>query len=249
MVKGVCKYCGQEKELINSHIIPKSLCQIDKIGPMVGIDSVSRKFDHNPKHQNGQKEPLLCKDCDNLIGKLDNYASKVFKQIIPKHKLDIVDGYLMCKLLPNEVDYWTLKKFLISLIWRSSIDSSSLNLGKYEDIALKMLKGELPDNTNFFVPMIYTMDTRTSLDLAMGIFGNKSLGKRIYLIQFPHYKVMIFPTIEHSQNPKQMELYKALFNPNHIIIQKFFIPSMTDQQLIEMLCICQKKELQKTKKS
>ena len=63
------------------------------------------------------------------------------------------------------------------------------------------------------------------------------------------YKVMIFPNIEHSQCPKQMELYKALFNSNHIIIQKFFIPSMTDQQLIEMLCICQKKELQKTKKS
>ena len=155
----------------------------------------------------------------------------------------------MCKLLPEEVDYWTLKKFLISLMWRSSIDSSSLDLGKYEEIALKMLKGELPDNTNFFVPMIYTMDTRTPLDLAMGVFSNKSLGKRIYLIHFPHYKVMIFPNIEHSQCPKQMELYKALFNSNHIIIQKFFIPSMTDQQLIEMLCICQKKELQKTKKS
>lgn len=245
MVKGICKYCGQEKELINSHIIPKSLCRLDEIRSMVAVNSKEQIFDHNPIHQNGKKEPLLCKECDNLIGKLDNYASKVFKEIIPKHKLDWVDGYLMSKLLPDEVDYWTLKKFLISVMWRSSVDSSSVDLGKYEDIALKMLKGELPDNPNFFVPMIYTMNTNTPLDFGMGVFGNKSLGKRIYLIHFPHYKVMILPTIEHSQNPKQMELYKALFNPSHIIVQKFFMPSMTDQQLIEMLRICQRKELQK----
>lgn len=245
MVKGICKYCGQEKELINSHIIPKSLCRIDEIGALVGVDSKSNKFDRNPVHQSGQKEPLLCKECDNLIGKLDNYANKVFKQIIPNHKVELVDGYLICKLLPKEVNYWTLKKFFISLLWRASVDSSSLHLGKYEDIALKIIKDELPDNPNYFVPLIYTMNTNTPLDFATGIFGNRSSGKHIYVIHFPFYEVMIIPSIEHSRNPQLMEQYKALFQPEQIIVQKFFIPSPTDQQLIDTLKLCQKKELQK----
>ena len=59
MVKAICKYCGQEKELINSHIIPKSLCQTDKFGTMVGVNSVSKCFDHNPKHQNKYEKSRL----------------------------------------------------------------------------------------------------------------------------------------------------------------------------------------------
>lgn len=247
MTKGICKYCGQEKELINSHIIPKSLCQTDKFGPMVGVDSVSKRFDHNPKHQSGQKEPLLCKECDNLIGKLDNYASKVFKQIIPKHKWDIVDGYLLCKLVPDEVDYWTFKKFLISLLWRASVDSGDVHLGKYEDIALKMIKGEIPDNPNLFMPLVYTMNTNTPLDFSTAIFSNKTDGKHIYIIHFPGYKITIIPCSEHSRNPKRMESYKAFFNPNSIVVQKFFIPTIHDGYPLEILKTCQKKELQKKK--
>ncbi|MBR6412691.1 MAG: hypothetical protein IKS41_05995 [Alphaproteobacteria bacterium] len=248
MIKGICKYCGQEKELINSHIIPKNLCQIDKNGPMVGIDSLTKTFDHNPIHQNGAKAYLLCKECDNLLGKLDRYGSKVFKKIIPNHKWDIVDGVELCKLLPDEVDYWTLKKFLISVLWRASVDKNGPDLGRYENIALKILKEELPDNSNYFVPFVYILDTKTPLDFSMGIFGNKTLGKHIYIIHFPHYEVMIIPSAEHSRDPKLMELYKALFNCNHIIVQKFSIPTLIDQQLINTLKICQKNELQKKKK-
>ncbi len=249
MTKGICKYCGKEKELINSHIIPKSLCQTDKFGPMVGVDSVSKRFDHNPKHQSGQKEPLLCKECDNLIGKLDNYASKVFKQIIPKHKWDIVNGYLLCKLLPEEVDYWTLKKFLISLMWRASVDSSDIHLGKYEDIALKMIKDELQDDPNLFVPLIYASRTQTPLDFANGIFGSKTRGKHIYIIHFPHYKITIIPCIEHSTNPREMESFKAFFNPKHIIIQTNFLPTDDDHHPLEVLEGCKKNELKNKKKN
>ena len=248
MIKGICKFCGQEKELINSHIIPKSLCRINEIGPMVAIDSKRNTFEHNPIHQNGKKEYLMCKDCDNLLGILDNYGNKVFREIIPEHKWDLVDGYLLCKLLPNEVDYWTLKKFFISVIWRASVDSSGINLGKYEDIALKMLKGELPDNPNFFVPLIYKMNTNTPLDLSTGIFGNKTLGKRIYEIQFPHYKIMILPSIEHSQNQKEIEQFKLFYNPKFIIVQTFFLPSPSDNHLIDVVKKCQNNELRRNNK-
>ena len=247
MTKGICKYCGQEKELINSHIIPKSLCQIDEVGPMIGINSISQRFDHNPKHQNGQKEPLLCKECDNLIGKLDKYASKVFKQIIPKHQWDVVNGYLMCKLLPEEVDYWMLKKFLISVMWRASVSSNDIHLGKYEDIALKMIKDEMSDNPNFFVPLIYASQTKTPLDFTNGIFGNKTRGKHIYVIRFPHYKIDLIPCIEHSKNPKEMEEFKKVFNKQHIIVQTNFLVLDDDRQSLEILDTCWKNESEKRK--
>lgn len=242
MVKGICKYCGQEKELINSHIIPKSLCRIDELGAMVAIDEKKKKFDHNPIHQNGLKEHLLCKECDNLLGELDNYGSKVFKQIIPKHTWDDVDGHPMCKLLPNEVDYWKLKKFLISVIWRASIASGTVCLGKYEDIALRMLKEELPDNPNFFVPLLYAMNTHTELDYCSALFGNKTLGKHLYIIHFPHYKVMLIPNAEHSRDPKQMEMFKKLFSPAFIIVQMFQITSIYDMPPMKIFAECKKNE-------
>ena len=248
MVKGICKYCDEEKELIDSHIIPKSLCRIDEFGPMIGVNPVSQKFDRNPKHQSGLKEPLLCKECDNLIGRLDKYASKVFKQIIPKHKWNLVNGYPVYELLPEEVDYWTLKKFLISLMWRASIASDGIHLGKYEDIALKMIKDELPDNPNLFVPLIYVSRTRTSLDFANGIFGNKIRGKHIYIIRFPHYKIDVIPCVEHSKNPKEMEEFKTLFNKQHIIVQTSPFVLNEDRQCLEILERCKKKEEKKMQK-
>ena len=34
MTKGICYFCGQEKELINSHIMPKCFYKIDEYGPI-----------------------------------------------------------------------------------------------------------------------------------------------------------------------------------------------------------------------
>ncbi len=81
-MQGVCKYCGKEKNLIKSHIIPKSFYQIKKWGQISGIDAKKITLDkvHN---QNGWKEPLLCAECDNRLGFLDKQAYHFLFEEVP----------------------------------------------------------------------------------------------------------------------------------------------------------------------
>ena len=145
---GICKYCGQERELIKSHIIPKSLYQFGKLGGVVGINAKEHKLDKDPAFQNGINMPLLCKDCDNMLGKLDGYINRVLNGAVPKiQECEYIDGSKCWKLPADKFDIPKIRKFFISLIWRFSvIDIRPFPLGKFSDIALKILKGEQPDN-------------------------------------------------------------------------------------------------------
>lgn len=44
MIRETCKYCGEEKELINSHVIPKSLCCLKETGNLISIDAKKRSL-------------------------------------------------------------------------------------------------------------------------------------------------------------------------------------------------------------
>lgn len=240
MIYGTCKYCGEEKELINSHVIPKSLCCLKETGNLISIDAKKKKFDKNPIHQNGIKEYLMCKNCDNLIGILDNYASKIFKNVIPNHSRIKQNNISVCQLTQPDVDYWKFKKFFISLLWRASLTKEGINLGKYQEIALKMIKDELPDNPNLFLTLIYEMNTKTGLDLSSGVFGNKSRGKHIYVIHIPHYLILIIPNTEYSSNPKEMKWFKTYFNKDKILIHKLDQILPFEKQLIDLVITCKK---------
>lgn len=63
----ICKFCGQEKEQIVSHIIPKVLYQLEKYGGVVDVDVKNTRIKKDPKHQNGVKETLMCKGCDTAL--------------------------------------------------------------------------------------------------------------------------------------------------------------------------------------
>ena len=58
----------------------------------------------------------------------------------------------------SEYNYEYLKKFFISVIWRMSVSKlehfEGINLGKYEKLALDILKNNIPMDENFFVIMI-----------------------------------------------------------------------------------------------
>lgn len=158
MTIGICKYCGKEKELIKAHIIPKSFYQLDKNNKYIGADVDGEVFSKDV--QNGIKDSnILCKECDNLLGEYDKYAKEILFDKLPKHKKFENLEYHLLSIPENDFDYKRLRKFFISLVWRASISNNkyteSINLGKYENIALKILKGEVADNSNLFHPIIF----------------------------------------------------------------------------------------------
>ena len=240
MIKGICKYCGQEKELIKSHIIPKCMYRLKETGPLIGINDLNYTIDTNPIHQNGIKEPLMCKECDNIIGKLDNYVFGIFNQILEKYQIEKEQNILSTFPVSDKFDYWKFKKFFISVVWRLSVSSSRFTLGPYEDIALKMLKDEIHDNPDLFLSLVYHMDTQSKMDKISICYGNKTNGKRIYGFHIPYFSFMVIPNTEHSNNPEKMNMLKSLFRPNNIMIQRVNEIPIYEKQFEEILIKCYK---------
>ena len=123
MQEGICKYCGQHVQLIDSHIIPKSFYLLKQWGQCVGIDAKQIVLD-KVHSQNGFKEPLLCKACDNKLGYLDNCAYQFLFHDVPRAER-CQDGLLEFLLLkPQDFNYNNIRRFFISLLWRASVSSN-----------------------------------------------------------------------------------------------------------------------------
>jgi hypothetical protein len=157
---GLCHLCGQEKKLIDAHIIPKSFYKPlfdPKNGPLQLVG----------KNESPKRAPIglydksiLCKDCDSLLGKYDDYAQKFFKSHPTwsfksgiSHLGPFEKGLLGYYKADN-YDYSTLKLFFISLIWRASISShnvfQNVQLGTVSNKAREMLLNYNPGKWHEF---------------------------------------------------------------------------------------------------
>lgn len=239
MVVGICKFCGQERELIKSHIIPKVLYRFAENGGVVEIDVKHMKINQNPQEQNGHKEPLMCKECDTAMGYFDGYVNKILNIEVPKLKQTKYLETTPCRSLTADVyDIDRLHRFFISLLWRLSVCSKPIPLGHYQDIALKILKNEIPDDYSLFVPLIYRRVTGGHVDNMTGVFRTKYLGKHAFIFRFPGYEVMIIVNTKHSSNPIAMEINQRQFTKEEVLIIDIDYNTPLDYQLAANLFKC-----------
>ncbi|MEQ2528856.1 hypothetical protein WMO40_19450 [Bacillaceae bacterium CLA-AA-H227] len=112
-----CRLCGEEKKLIKSHIVPEGFYK--KI-----YDDKRRFFltSHSRNTatlmQKGQREELLCKECDsNLLGnKYDKYGIEVIRDGLQIQTFTDFEKEIWVGL-----DYNKFKIFLLSVLWRAHI--------------------------------------------------------------------------------------------------------------------------------
>ena len=114
---GICALCGLEKTLQKSHIIPEFLYD----GLYDGLHSYhilgTAPDAPNSHRRKGIYERLLCEDCDQRrLGRLDNYAARVFKGGI---EIEVTDKP-GC-LIVGKLDYTTFKLWEMSLLWRCGV--------------------------------------------------------------------------------------------------------------------------------
>lgn len=238
---GICKFCGQEKELINSHIIPKSFYQLKVWDRFAGINFTSKHLDLKCS-QNGLKEPLLCKTCDNLLGELDHHASNVLFQAIPKADFKIFSDVGKTYLLSEkDFNYDKLRRFFISLVWRASAcKTSSFSIGVYEDIALKILKNEAPDDTNLFLPIIYRKNSASSVDYAVGLLTTNFRGGKACHFRFPNYEVVIIVDTNVLNDKDSVDVWKRMFTRKELTVIEVARKTNIDDQLIAEMTKVQK---------
>lgn len=110
-----CALCLETKPLRRSHVVPEFMHagMYDEKHRIFGLSSVSSK----PVRlfQKGLREPLLCEDCEQQVGRYEAYASRVLNG--GNVRIDRVEiGFEVSGL-----DYARLKLFFLSLLWRFSV--------------------------------------------------------------------------------------------------------------------------------
>ncbi len=131
---GICRLCLQERELMNSHIIPEFMykniydSKHDKYGKHIyyTIDTNNSA----KKEQKGSREHLLCEDCEQKLSKYEKYANetiyapnkKCVVKLINKTKLNELPATMVNNWIG--FDYVKFKIFLNSLLWRLLISKN-----------------------------------------------------------------------------------------------------------------------------
>ena len=140
----VCALCGLEKLLQKSHIIPEFL--YDELYDGLHSYNLLRTAPNAPssRRRKGIYERLLCEDCDQRrLGRLDNYAARVFKGGI---EIEVTDE--PGRLIVGKLDYTTFKLWEMSLLWRCGAsrrpEFRACSLGPHAEKLRRLLLDEHP---------------------------------------------------------------------------------------------------------
>lgn len=110
----ICGLCDQKKELMQSHLIPKFVFSWSKSTSVTGY--LRQAINANLRRQDGDKRPLLCGDCEQIIGSFESeFAKRVFYPYVNKELNNW--GSATGKMPFFTYEEWLLK-FIISLLLR-----------------------------------------------------------------------------------------------------------------------------------
>lgn len=156
-MKKICKFCGQEKQLIKAHIIPRHFHLNYENETFAAINAKTGGW---KQCKTGTYDKnILCSECDNnILGKFDDEAYRILLNDIYNFAEYKYNQNILYHLTENDFDYTLFRNFFISVLWRASISKteefSNVYLGPYEDIALKIMQNKI-DNDKLFKVLIF----------------------------------------------------------------------------------------------
>ena len=182
MQQGVCKLCGNKGRLQNSHTIPKFLCKplYDKTGTGLHYRT---QGEMEIFIQDGPKEPLLCRECEQHIGKIENQFKDEWYCRLPTD-LDR-EGWVL-----KGFDYTTFKLFHLSILWRCSISNLELHkdvrLGPHEANIAELILNLNAGKENEYVIMgrLLILDKTIVHGIVIGPVRQKLRGLNIYRMAY-----------------------------------------------------------------
>jgi hypothetical protein len=206
----ICKLCGKHKKLIKAHIIPRGFYIDYKKQKYRSVDLYTGNWIQ--KQCGAYDSNILCSDCDNgifkifddegykiLLGPLENFLDTQNNEFKLYHLIDF--------------NYNLLRKFFISILWRASVseidDFKNVDLGPYEDVALKILLNEF-ENKDLFNVIIFKCPNNKEFDKIVTIQKGRLYKTGIYEIFMASYRILILmKLVGFPYNMKR--LYSQLF--------------------------------------
>ncbi|WP_221054205.1 hypothetical protein [Methylomonas koyamae] len=116
-MNGICRLCGLEKPLCNSHIEPKSFYRRMRNGrPQCVVVDVSEK-PRAIRTNADYKQKLLCSDCEQFLSR--NFENDCTKLLVDTNKqLETCSSVIF-----TEFNYAQFYLFVFTIIWRASVST------------------------------------------------------------------------------------------------------------------------------
>lgn len=143
-----CRLCLRDKPLIKSHIISKFLWKPLKHeeGKFYALSAGERNVEF--KMQDGPKEPMLCEDCDQQIGRYEQYVRQVLYGKPEEGDYGFRIHEVKGGLCLTGLDYAKFKLFQLSILWRAHTSTNrffqEIKLGRHAEQMREMLVNENP---------------------------------------------------------------------------------------------------------
>lgn len=216
----ICKFCGQEKKLIDAHIIPKNFYLERKKDRYLCINSKTCKYTIQQK--GGYDSNILCGDCDNhILGEFDKEGYRILFSDFSKYKYEYLHPQRIYQLDNSCYDYRKLRKFFISILWRASISKleewSNINLGGYEKKALEILK-DVKEHEKLFKILIYKNCYTEDINQDVLIAKGKTSKYKKYVIQMAGYRIEVMVDSGRISNQYKLRYEKYFLNQEYLHI-------------------------------
>jgi hypothetical protein len=149
---GTCQYCGNERRLVDAHIVPAAFCREMLAPGETTLYVMAMDPEQRPKRLpvGPYDQRILCRDCEDRFEKLDDYAARLLirgrETAFRKEMLEQSEIYVC-----EQFDYARLKLFVLSVLWRASVSTLSF----YNRVALgsRLARvGEMLDRSDPGVP-------------------------------------------------------------------------------------------------
>lgn len=189
--QNICKFCGNERPLVDAHIIPRAFFEYIKFDngketrgvKLKGLTNSKDIFPYTSTTKGIYDSNLVCAACEKLFGTPDQYAI----ELLLKND-DHIPHYLNGDLIAWKIesyDYVKLMLFFISLLWRAGASNllqfQYINLGPFQDIAKTAIETKDIKDIQLFSVFLSRFE--------------KGIGRHLILDPHPEVKKGIFTNI------------------------------------------------------
>src|SRR5579863_4977024 len=204
MPRGMCKLCHHDRELQDSHLIPKGVFKSLRID---GKESISITAERILTISRQFKAFLLCRGCEGRLNRGgETWVLKHMARQVPKPQFllfDMLTDAAICRSDEDgrtyaaaripEIDTGKLAYFALSMLWRIAIHDwrgvdgyiRRQDLGPYEDPIRRFLVGEGPFPARCFTRIVVWPDKASVLYGTYLIRRNSERRFRLFSFYIP----------------------------------------------------------------
>ncbi len=246
MVKGICKMCLIEKNLVRSHLIPHAIyayCRVNGATPVYVGNGIVSASDRETQ------DYLLCVECEDILSKggetwvnsklarMDPRSFPLYDMLVrgPAAYADDTGGIYYARDNP-EIDTNKLIHFALGIFWKASVHSWTRNktdpmidLGNQSEAVRKWLRGEgtLPRDMSLHISL--SKPDRAQIIL----LGPSAKAPRPWKTFWMHVPGVAFSLNVGPEIPVEMHMLCFWKNSAHVIVVSEDITSVLEERFAQ----------------